>query len=171
MQAVLIIGLSTLLAVTYGILHDQITARICVEYFTIGHFQWIKSESPTVLGFFWGIFATWWVGASLGFALAVAARFGNRRKRSAKSLVRPICKLLCVMGAIAFVAGIVGYLLASFGVLFLVEPMASRVPNNRHVAFLTCSWSHSASYLVGIAGGLWLVIATWRNRDTRRSGI
>jgi len=26
-----------LAAVFYGILHDQITARICVEYFTIGH--------------------------------------------------------------------------------------------------------------------------------------
>ena len=42
MQAVLIFLLSIAAAVTYGIVHDQVTARVCVEYFTIGH--------PSILG-------------------------------------------------------------------------------------------------------------------------
>lgn len=46
------VALSVLAAVVYGILHDQITARICVEYFTIGHARLIDSDSPTVLGLF-----------------------------------------------------------------------------------------------------------------------
>jgi hypothetical protein len=36
-QAIAIILLSIASAVGYGIVHDQITARICIEYFTIGH--------------------------------------------------------------------------------------------------------------------------------------
>lgn len=41
-------------AILYGISHDQFTARISVEYFTLGHERLIESESPTVLAFFWG---------------------------------------------------------------------------------------------------------------------
>lgn len=77
MQVLTIIGMSILAAVTYGILHNQVTARICVEYFTIGHPQIIGSTSPTLLGLAWGIVATWWVGLPLGIGLAFAAR-GNR---------------------------------------------------------------------------------------------
>ncbi|MEM7013599.1 MAG: hypothetical protein AAF585_19175 [Verrucomicrobiota bacterium] len=50
MEFIKIILLSIVAAVVYGILHDQVTARICVEYFTIGHAQLIDSDSPTVLG-------------------------------------------------------------------------------------------------------------------------
>jgi len=37
MQAIRIVLLSIASAVAYGIVHDQITARICIEYFTIGY--------------------------------------------------------------------------------------------------------------------------------------
>lgn len=37
MEPLKIILLCLVSAVGYGILHDQVTARICVEYFTIGH--------------------------------------------------------------------------------------------------------------------------------------
>lgn len=55
MQVVAIIMVSVVAAITYGVIHDQITARICVEYFTIGHPRLIESDSPTVLGLFWGV--------------------------------------------------------------------------------------------------------------------
>ena len=57
-----IIGLCISAAVLYGVAHDQVTARVCVEYFTIGHPRIIATESPTVLGLAWGVIATWWVG-------------------------------------------------------------------------------------------------------------
>lgn len=57
-----IIFTSVIAAVIYGIIHDQVTARICVEYFTVGHPRLIDSDSPPVLGLFWGIVATWWAG-------------------------------------------------------------------------------------------------------------
>ncbi|WP_395090968.1 hypothetical protein [Armatimonas sp.] len=62
-EALKIIVLTVGLSCAYGIAHDQITARVCIEYFTIGHFSPTNiSWTPTVLGLYWGIVATWWVG-------------------------------------------------------------------------------------------------------------
>ena len=46
MQWLAIVLLSVLTCVTYGIVHDQITARICVEYFTIGHPPVFDTDDP-----------------------------------------------------------------------------------------------------------------------------
>ena len=164
MKALAIIGLSVLAAVVYGIVHDQITARICVEYFTIGHARLIDSDSPTVLGLFWGVVATWWVGLPLGTGLAVAARAGRRRKLTARELVPSLAKLLVAMFAVATVAGSIGFFGGKAGAFILIDPFASKVPADRHIAFLTCGWAHAASYLAGIIGGITLWILTWRRR-------
>src|SRR5215475_10424584 len=84
-------------AIIYGIVHDQVTARICIEYFTVFHPPAFATQSPTLLGLGWGIIATWWVGLFLGLLLALSARAGSRPKLSAVQLVRPITKLLLVM--------------------------------------------------------------------------
>ncbi len=52
-------------AICYGILHDQVTAHVCVEYFTVGHVSLVSTTDPTVLAFVWGVVATWWVGLPL----------------------------------------------------------------------------------------------------------
>jgi hypothetical protein len=88
MQAISIVGLCIASAVVYGILHDQVTARVCLEYFTIGHPPVFATDSPTLLGLGWGIIATWWVGLFLGVPLAIAARAGRRPKRDVSSLMR-----------------------------------------------------------------------------------
>ena len=164
MESLKIIAASILAAITYGIIHDQITARICVEYFTIGHPRLIDSNSPTVLGFFWGIVATWWVGLFLGLGLAFAARFGRRPKLVARDLFRPVILLMVMMFAIALIAGVIGYLTSQSGVFHLVERLASRIPEEKHVAFLTVGWAHSGSYLAGFIGGLMLWVMTWKRR-------
>src|SRR3954447_26751249 len=116
MRALAIIALCIGSAVAYGILHDQITARVCVEYFTIGHPPVYPTDSPTWLGLGWGIIATWWVGLLLGVPLAIAARVGRRPKRSVGSLVRPIFRLLACMAVAAFGAGLTGFFLGRTGV-------------------------------------------------------
>lgn len=163
-QGLAIVGLCIGAAVVYGIIHDQITARLCVEYFTIGHAPVFATQSPTLLGIGWGIIATWWVGLLLGVPLALAARVGQRPPRSAGSLVRPVLILLGVMAVGAALAGVIGYLLARNGVITLPEPLATRVPQDRHVLFLTDAWAHGASYLFGIVGGIELIERTWRRR-------
>lgn len=163
-QFVGIVMTCVLAAVGYGIVHDQITARVCVEYFTVGHPPVFDTADPTLLGLGWGVIATWWVGLLLGVPLAVAARAGSRPKRSVKLLLRPIGCLLAVMAVSALLAGVAGWLLARFGAVFLVGPIARELPPDRHVPFLADMWAHSASYLVGLVGGIVVVVRVWTSR-------
>lgn len=172
MQFVAIVILCIASAIAYGILHDQITARVCVEYFTIGHAPIFQTDDPTLLGIGWGILATWWVGLFLGVPLALAARLGSRPKRSAGSLVRPIAWLLGVMATCALVAGVVGWTLARLGVVHLVGPIAAAVPSDRHVPFLADLWAHLTSYGIGFLGGVVVIVHVWRSRGRmQRVGI
>lgn len=154
-HSIVIVLVCILFAVVYGICHDQITARVCVEYFTIGHPPVFKTDDPTLLGLGWGVIATWWVGLIMGVPLALAARVGSRPKRTAASLVRPLAVQMSVAGVCALVAGVVGYLLASNGAVFLVGRLATAVPADRHAVFLADGFAHSASYFVGFFGGFW----------------
>jgi hypothetical protein len=164
MQFAAIILMSVLLAVIYGVLHDQITARVCVEYFTIGHPPVFNTESPTLLALGWGVLATWWAGVLIGLPLAVVARVGKRPQLGAHQLLRPVIILSAVMAVVAALAGFVGLLLSRGGVVMLVGPIAGKVPVERHDLFIADLWARSASYLVGFLGGVVLVIVTWRRR-------
>lgn len=164
MQSLTIIFTSIAAAIVYGIVHDQVTARICVEYFTIGHPPAIRSHSPTAQAFYWGIVATWWVGLILGLGLAVSARAGKRPQLEWKQLFRPILVLVLAMYGIALLGGIFGFFTATAGIFHLVDHLAARVPENKHVAFLTVGWAHSASYLAGLLGGIVLWVTTWEKR-------
>ena len=159
-----IVGLCILAAVGYGIVHDQVTARVCVEYFTIGHPPVFHTESPTLLGLGWGIIATWWVGVLLGIPLALSAQMGTRPRRDARSLVRPIGMLLAVMAVSATLAGFVGYSLSLSGKIWLTEPLATLIPVERQALFLADLWTHLASYGVGFFGGLVVIALVWRSR-------
>ena len=105
MASLKIIALGLCAAVGYGILHDQVTARICVEYFTVGHPRIIASDSPTLLGLVWGVVATWWVGLPLGAMLALAARAGSLPKLDALDLRASVLILVGVMAICAALAG------------------------------------------------------------------
>jgi hypothetical protein len=169
MQVLAIVILCIGMAITYGIVHDQVTARVCVEYFTIGHEPIFGTESPTLLGLGWGIIATWWVGLFLGIPLAVAARAGRRPKRTAAALLRPISQLLLVMAVCALLVGLVGFALGRAGVVYLSEPLATAVPRAQHARFLADLWAHRTSYFMGYVGGLVVIASVWRarRRDSR----
>ncbi|MCR5870370.1 MULTISPECIES: hypothetical protein [unclassified Sphingomonas] len=164
MESLKIILFAILAAVVYGILHDQVTAHVCVEYFTIGHPPVFATDSPFLLAIGWGVIATWWVGLILGILLALAARVGRAPKLRVNDVRAGIVRLMLVSAGGAAVGGIVGALLAAQGAIWLVGEMAARVPEDRHVAFLTVGFAHSASYAIGILGGLFLAAWTWRRR-------
>jgi hypothetical protein len=164
MHAAAIILLCIASAILYGIIHDQITARICIEYFTIGHPPVFNTDSPTLLALGWGVLATFWVGLILGIPLALAARAGPLPKRPARTLLGPIVLLLLVMAICAALAGLLGFSLARNGIVYLFGPLAQRIPKDRHPLFLADLWAHNASYFVGFIGGIVLIIWTWRSR-------
>ncbi len=164
MQSIAIVVLSIVAAVVYGILHDQVTARVCVEYFTVGHPPVFHTDDPTLLGFGWGIIATWWVGLLLGVPLAVAALAGRRPQRTARSLVRPVLILMGVNAAGALIAGFAGWYAASVGWVRLFGSLADKLPQEKHIPFIADLWAHLSSYGVGFIGGLIVIALVWRSR-------
>lgn len=164
MASVRIVLLCVVAAILYGVAQDQVTARICVEYFTAGHAPLLQTNSPTLLALFWGTVATWWVGLLLGVTLSIAARAGNAPRRSARELVVPVVRLLGVVGACATGAGVIGWLVARTGALPLPPRFAFRIPPERHAVFVADGAAHLAAYLVGALGGIVLSVRVWRAR-------
>jgi hypothetical protein len=163
MHSIAIIALCIASAIFYGIVHDQITARVCVEYFTVFHTP-IGTDDPTLLGLYWGVAATWWVGVLLGVPLAIAARAGSRRRRDARSLVRPIAILLVVMALSATIAGVIGWLIIGEGGGILAKGPDRRIPLEKEAAFVADLFAHNASYLVGFVGGIVVIVQVWWSR-------
>jgi hypothetical protein len=159
-----IILVSVSAAVIYGIVHDQITAHICVEYFTVFHPPVFATRSPILLGIGWGIIATWWVGAFLGLLLAIAARAGSRPTLTAVYLLRPIGRLLLLMAACATLFGVAGFLLARYQLVSPPEWVAFRLSTSAQERFMADWWAHSASYASGLIGGIGLCVWTYRRR-------
>ena len=129
MNSLRIILLGLVSAVGYGLLHDQVTVRISLEYFTIGHPPLVPTEDPTLLALAWGVVATWWVGLPLGG------------------------------------------LLASRGTIWLQPWLARSIAPERHVRFLVALWAHSASYAVGIVGGIVCAILVRLGRERARLAV
>lgn len=163
MEALKIAATCVIAAVLYGIVHDQFTARICIEYFTIFHPPIFHTQSPTLLGIGWGIVATWWVGVFFAVPLILAARAGSHPVLRASELLPFIAMLLAVMAASAVLFGLTGYVLARMGVLATDWLTFTASPATRY-RFMADWWAHTASYGAAFVGGIVLCVVTYRRR-------
>ena len=75
---------------------------------------------------------------------------------------------LTASGLLGAIAGLVGYILARSGLIVLLEPLASRVPREKHVVLLADGAAHLASYGVGLVGGVVLCVITYHRRRKLR---
>jgi hypothetical protein len=164
MEYVKIVLFSIGVAITYGVLQDQITARVCVEYFTVGHPSLLGTRDPTVLGFAWGIIATWWVGLPLGVLLALVARLGPWPGLTIRDVWRPILTLMLGVGLTSMLAGLVGYILARSGDASIPYYYAASVPQVRQALFVADAWAHENAYTVGTVGGVVVCVWAWCRR-------
>jgi hypothetical protein len=135
--------------VFYGIIHDQFTARICVQYFTVFHPPVFATQSPTLLAIGWGIRATWWMGASLGILIACSARVGRPAKLTFAQLLPQIGGLLAFMAICAAAVGTLGYFVGS-----MPEGSLGAIPVEMDHRCAADWWAHSASYASGFLGAL-----------------
>jgi hypothetical protein len=163
MEAFKIAAICVFAAILYGIVHDQITARICVEYFTIFHPPLFHTQSATLLGIGWGVLATWWVGAFFAVPMILVARAGRRPPLPASELIPSVANLLAIMALSALVFGVAGYLLARVGVLATDWLTFTPYPAMRW-RFMADWWSHTASYASAFLGGIVLCVMTYRRR-------
>jgi hypothetical protein len=149
-----IVGLFTGAAVLYGVLHDQVTARVCIEYFTVAHPRLVRSDSPALVGLLWGVLASAPAGAGAGALVAMAAREGPRPPLAWRDLVGPVAALAGAMTAIALLAGLAGYHLAAGGMVPMVGEYAHAVAPARHARFMADVYAHLAAYGAGLGGTL-----------------
>ncbi|MFN3946194.1 MAG: hypothetical protein ACK4K7_14805 [Allosphingosinicella sp.] len=155
--------------VAYGVLHDQVTAHLCVEYFTIAHPPLFPTESPFLLALGWGFVSTWWVGLLLGTALAAAARLGAWPRLGLGDVRRPILLVMLASAIAACLTGAAGAIAAAQGAIPLAPEWRQVIPAGKHVAFAAVAWAHMASYLAGAAGGAFVIFLTIRRRAASRN--
>ena len=73
--------------------------------------------------------------------------------------------MLICMACASFLAGQVVHPLAYYKPLALLEPMASRVPADRHSISLAVGAARTASYLTAFVGGTILILRVRRGRQ------
>lgn len=166
-----IVAFCVFAAIAYGILHDQITAHVAVEYFTIAHPPLLPTESPFWLGVGWGIVATWWVGLPLGILLAGVARLGRARKFSFADIRKPVVGLMLASGLAAMAVGCIGTALVASGVVSSIGGWEAEIAPEKHARFAFALWAHSASYFFGLVGGIFVVVRPWRKRQAATSSM
>jgi hypothetical protein len=147
-----IVLLSVLAACSYGVIHDQITARLCIEYFTVAHPPLFHTGSTTLLALCWGVAATAGIGAALGVVLALVSQSDGPTPYPISRLGRSLL-LLAIMAASAFVAGVVGYQLSHGGFISIPSGFSEVLRAQQHDRFMAVWFAHGASYLVGLGGG------------------
>ncbi|MGC3991735.1 MAG: hypothetical protein QM796_18990 [Chthoniobacteraceae bacterium] len=151
-------------AIIYGVLHDQVTARLCLEYFTVAHPPLFPVTSPTLVALCWGTAATAGLGTVFGVLLAQLAHAGSQPPLSATRLMCPLAKLLGAMALSALAAGGGGYWLARWGVISMPAVLAAVIPPAKHDFFMAVWFAHGASYLVGLGGAGFVLFRTWCER-------
>lgn len=165
-----IILITTLWFILYGILNDQITIRICAEYFTVFHRRIVASDNITVIAIAWGIAATWWFGLSVGVILALVSRFFTANKiDNIRHLMRLGGWLSLFVFCFSLVAGFIGYFLA-VNDLILVSYWFRGIPQSSEARFLAVLFWHNALYLDAGISAVVLVAAIWRRRDRGHQG-
>ncbi|UUO06451.1 hypothetical protein M4951_24275 [Blastopirellula sp. J2-11] len=160
-----IIMLCIAAAILYGVCHDMITTRICLEYFTVFHPPvWGGATDPTILALTWGVKATWWVGLILSIPAVMLARLGAGPQLAARDLIRPIGYLLLVMAIGSLVAGLTAWFLGNAGVIRPAPDFARLMRREAQLGFLIDMWAHLAAYASGFFGGMAVCIWIWWRR-------
>lgn len=102
---------STVTAILYGTLHNQVTVTISPTFFThelLGRLPHgsLGADSPRMLAALWGITTTWWVGLAGGVPLAIAARAGGRARLRVQECLVPLALAAVATGLAASASGL-----------------------------------------------------------------
>lgn len=151
-------------AVSYGVIHDHITATISSAYFLEGKGLADDPRPYRVAVTILAVGATYWVGLVLGAAMLIA---NNPQEGLPQVPYREMARLcLGVVGAALACAVVMGalYGVDAFGLAGQARNFAGSKGATR---FLVVWGAHSGSYLGGLVGGVAAVVAVARRRRAR----
>jgi hypothetical protein len=153
------------LMVGYAILQDQVSARLCPEYFTIFHQPIPGLTDPTLLGIAWGFLGSWWGGALMGYSAGLTATVGEKPPLPFRTIFRG---MLLIMGAVAIMAILVGVSTARhvqlLGVTIDEQAMLGVPIDNQRNAFIVANY-HMVAYATAIVGSVILCLGLARQRN------
>ncbi len=153
--------------VGYAILQDQISARLCPEYFTVLHPPITGLTDPTLLGICWGFLGGWWGGIVLGYIAGLLATLGPRPPLAPRELVRPLAVLVVVIATVTALTGVSVWRHAEMMGVSLEPGMASVVPPERHRGLLVVACYHLVAYASATISGVVLCAWVWSERRRR----
>jgi hypothetical protein len=153
--------------VGYGMLQDQLSARLCPDYFTVFHPPIPGVTDPTLLGVAWGFLGAWWGGVLLGYIAGLVATLGSRPPVAPRELVRPLVVLLLVVGLVVLLTGINVWRHAELLGVSLDPALTKLVPPERHRPLLIVACYHFAAYASATIGGVVLCVWVWVERVRR----
>jgi hypothetical protein len=153
--------------VGYAMLQDQVSARLCPEYFTVLHPPIPELTDLTILGISWGFLGAWWGGIVLGLVMSLVATLGPRPSPAPRELVCPLCVLVGVLALVTALTGFTVWRHAHLLGVALDSPMAEMVPRERHRELLTVACYHLSAYVTATVGGVVLCMWVWAERCKR----
>jgi hypothetical protein len=166
-EHVKIVVLCILASVLYGLCHDQVTVRVCPEYFTVAHPPLCTTGSATEVALCWGVAGTWSAGAAIGVLLARVAQPTVGRSVTARELVPQVGILLVAMASTAALMGAVGWWLGPL--MKLPDALAASLPAPTHRPFFAAWFAHGGSYAAGLIASALIVRRTWLSTGNPRS--
>lgn len=153
--------------VGYAMLQDQVSARLCPEYFTVFHPPIPGLTDPTLLGISWGFIGAWWGGILLGLVVGLVATLGSRPQLAPRELVWPLGVLVLAVATVTALTGFTVWHHAKLLGVSLTDP-SDLLPRERHPGLLTVACYHLSAYASATIGGIVLCIWVWLERGKRR---
>jgi len=145
--------LSVIIAIFYGIVHNQFTYTISDEFFTklmFERFGFVQygQDTPRLTASIIGAWSTWWMGLVTGFVFATISLFHSDVRQMIKSIKGATLVVLgtsLIFGLIGLCYGFLGFSRLDSNCCFPLE-----VHNVKN--FIAVSEMHSFSYLGGAVG-------------------
>ena len=153
----------------FGVLMDQVSARLCPEYFTVLHNPIPGLTDPTLVGLVWGVLGAAGGGVALGYGAGLAATVGARPRLTTRELVLPTTVTVVGVAAAVTMSGVsVWHNAHGLGVRF--DPAYGvAIPAERHGAALTVGCYHMVAYFAAVAGSVALCV--WIGRERARRAL
>lgn len=158
--------LCCVMTVVYAVLQDQFSARICPEYFTIGHPRIPNLTNPTLVGLAWGFLGGFPGGIVLGIPVALAANLGPWPRSEIRDLIKPLSAVLLFAAVSTLLTGLSVWRNGEV-VNISVGPEWFDIPLAQRRAFFIVSCAHFSTYISLAIGGLALCVEILRRRRER----